>query len=199
MSLFNLFRKNKASSQNIDELNVHENEIYFHEDMYCQVELVPRENIFHLEKENEKINEFSKEHLDGTGYTDIYVRENSPISIAERKITIDNLHNFLTPIGFTKSETVYYGYGSEKIKSDNTNAYRLNRAHIFFDYKEDIVTAFWINGFRFHKSEEFKKKLMVILYAIGNEYNVVLNDWDLSVTVDLSSKIEIEKYLNEGF
>lgn len=198
--MFNFFKKAvKNIHQIIPKVIEGENEIYFHEDLFCQVEFIPRENIFHLEKENEAINEFSREHSDEMGYSGIYVREENPISISERNIDVNNLDALLLDLGFAKADTVYYGYASEKIKCSNTNAYRLKNSDIFFEYKNQIVTAFWISGFRFRKDELVKSNLKSILSAIGSEYNVVLNDWDLSVTIDLSKETEIEKYLNEGF
>jgi hypothetical protein len=157
------------------------------------------ENIFHLEKENEAINEFSKEHSDGTGYSAIYIRDENPVSISERNIDVNDLDALLVDLGFTKADIVYYGYSSEKMKCNNTNAYRLDKSDIFFEYKNQIVTAFWISGFRFRKDDLIKSNLKSALLVIGRKYNVALNDWDLSVTIDLSKETEIDKYLNEGF
>jgi hypothetical protein len=34
-----------------------------------------------------------------------------------------------------------------------------------------------------------------VLWKIGDELNLLLNDWDLTVVIDLKDESEIEKYL----
>ena len=198
MSIFSFFKKSikPVQSNASDKIG---NEIYFHEDLFCQVEFVPRENIARLADQNNTISGFSEKHFDGIGYTDIYERDNHHIPITKRNIKIDDLDKCLSNHGFVKADIVYYGYASQRIKCENTNAYRFNKSDMFFEYKNNIVTAFWINGFRFISDESEKLKIKDVLLAIGTKYNLVLNDWDLCVTVDLHHEVEILKYLNEEF
>jgi hypothetical protein len=127
----------------------------------------------------------------------MYVRQKSPLTIADKRFTPEQIDSFLLSIGMTKAERIYYGYSSAYWPCKNTNGYILDKAKIIVDYKDDIVTGFWVDGFRFHTAVEIKKKLHNILLRIGNEFNVILNDWDLQTTIDLLNSDMVEKYLNE--
>lgn len=171
---------------------------YYHEDLFRQVEFVPRESIDYLKNENDKVADFAQKHSDGNGFTDIYIRENgNQKSILENKIQIEKVDSLLIELGMKKIENVYYFYNSATVKSKNTIAYELNEAKIFIVYENEFIKDFFVDGFRFHEIEEDKLKLQNILFKIGTEFNLVLNDWDLTEVIDLKNKNEIKKYLNE--
>lgn len=196
MSIFDIFKRKKVQ-QNVIEEN--ETRVYFHEDIYNQVEFLPRENKEYLKSENKKIENFAKENFDGHGFTDIYVRDESPKTISDKKIDFEELDKILLTLGLEKIAEVYEGYGSGKWKCENTFAYVYDRAQIFVSLKDNLVHDFWVDGFRFHKDIETKNKLKSVLWRIGSEMNLLLNDWDLTVVIDLKEESEIEKYLNEEF
>ncbi|KIO53019.1 hypothetical protein [Flavobacterium hibernum] len=191
MKLFNFFRRKEIS-----EIQ-HENCIYFHEDLFNQVEFLPRENLSYLKTENKQIEYFGEENSDALGFKDIYMRKDNPITLADKKITLDKLNKILTYYEFKKYSEVYEGYGSAKYKCENTFAYTYDGAEIFVSIKNDFVNDFWINNFRFHEDSETKTKLRNLLSKIGNEIDLILNDWDLATIIDLKDELEIQKYLDE--
>ena len=79
-----------------------ENGFYFHEDFFNQVEFLPRENLFHLKKENEKIENFAEENFNGNGFTNIYLRNENPIIIANKKFTFEKLDKLLLNLDLKK-------------------------------------------------------------------------------------------------
>ena len=174
---------------------------YFHEDFFRQVEFCPRENFDYLKNENKEISKFAEEHSDGNGlFTDIYVREETnQKSIFEKQILLSELDSILLSLGLDRIENVYSGYSSFKEKCKNTIAYKFDTAEIFIVSEENFVKDFFITGFRFYEIEEIKDRLEEILYKIGTEYGLILNDWDLTEVIDLNDRTEIKKYLNEGF
>ena len=175
------------------------NETYFHEDFFRQVEFCPRENFEYLKNENKEIRKFAEEHSDGNGlFTDIYIREETnQKNVLEKQIVITELDFILLNLGLEKIENVYSGYSSFKEKCLNTVAYNFDRAQIFVTSENNFVKDLFITGFRFHEIEEIKNKLEEILYTVGTEYNLILNDWDLTQIIDLNNRNEIKKYLNE--
>lgn len=191
----------KSLLENNQESEVHSiGSAYYHEDLFRQVEFVPRESIEKLRSENDKVAEFAQKHSDGNGFTEIYIREDgNQISILEKKIEIEKIDSLLIKLGMSKIENVYYFYSSTKIKSENTVAYKLNEAQIFIVYENEFIKDFFIDGFRFHEIENYKLELQNILFKIGTEFSLVLNDWDLTEVIDLEIKNEIKKYLNEEF
>lgn len=188
---------NKSENKNLKILDG----IYFHEDFFKQVEFCPRENFEYLIDENKKISKFGIDHSDGDGlFTDIYLREkNNEVTIFERKILLTNLEVILVNLGLVKVPNVYSGYSTLVEKCNNAIAYKLERAEIFIFFEKDYIKDFFVNGFRFHEDQIIKDKLQDTLFKIGTEYDLILNDWDLTEIIDLIDKKEIEKYLNEEF
>lgn len=197
MSIFNIFRRKQVSEIQQEEIEKNEGDIYFHEDSFNQVEFLPCENLSYLKLENEQIENFSKENLDGNSFKDVYMRKENPTTIADRKIEFEKLDKILLEFELKKTSEVYEGYSSSRWKCENTFAYTYDDAEIFIAVKNDFVHDFWVNGFRFHKNIETKTKLKDVLFKIGNELDLILNDWDLSVVIDLKSEVEIQKYLDE--
>lgn len=194
MNIFNLFRRKKVTEQQVEK---NESGIFFHEDSFNQVEFVPRENLSYLQMENEQIESISEENFDGYGFKDIYIRDENPIKLGDRKIAFKELDRILIELKLEKISEVYEGYGSTKWKCENTFAYTFNEAVLFVCQKNDIVQDFWIDNFRFHENDKTKMKLKEVLNKIGDELDLILNDWDLCAIIDLKEDTEIQKYLNE--
>jgi hypothetical protein len=96
----------------------------FHEDDYCQIEILPLSmRSFCLAQMNE-IDEFSATHKTCGGWTDIYLREEPPKSLKELAVPIDlfksSVEKTLTPY-----EKVTTGYGSHVEECRNCFAWRL--------------------------------------------------------------------------
>ncbi len=191
MSLFNWL---KSKNNKPDEKK---SGLYMHEDFYCQVELVPRENFADLKAENEKIDEFTQKHSDGQGFTDIYVREGQNIKTSERKISINEFKALMEACGFQKVDEVYHGYSTYKATCSSTWGFKLDSSAVFCDFKNEMIENIWIDGFRFNRDSEHKEQLINSLFEIGAKWNLLLNDWDLTETFDLRNKKTIEDYISE--
>ena len=187
----------KKTGRNQVEFEPDSNNIYFHEDSYCQVELLPIENLQELESENEKIKEFVKEHFDGWGYTDIYCRDGQGIETAERKIDVKDSESLILCFDFIKAKHISTGYSNYKEECKNTNAYSVDGAVIFCDYDLGIIKNIWLDGFRFQSESEHVKEMVEVLFQIGEKWRLTLNDWDLTENIDLKDRSEIEKYIKE--
>lgn len=64
---------------------------YFHEDDYCQVEILPLENWAYCAKELGLIADFSGKHLapDGGGWTKMYMRGDSQVPTVSKQISFE--------------------------------------------------------------------------------------------------------------
>tara|TARA_R100000935_G_scaffold57652_2_gene92105 strand:+ start:796 stop:1392 length:597 start_codon:yes stop_codon:yes gene_type:complete len=187
--------KNIVKSPKENKWTAEKDAVYFHEDSYRQVEICPIENLSYLKKQNFEIGQFADNHSDGIGYTEIYEREENPISIYDKKIPFSELDELLISLGFEKKTKVYEGYGSTSWRCENTFAYEMNRALIFIYPEGEFVKDFWVDNFRFEKDKEIIVKLKNGLLKIGTEYDLVLNDWNLTMVFDLRNESEIENYL----
>jgi hypothetical protein len=150
-------KDNNTNSQ--EEYKFNSDEVYLHEDFYCQVELLPFENSNELKTENEKIDEFSKKHFDGTGFTDIYGRDEQKTKTSDRNIKLNDFEPFVISLGFEKMRNVYSGYGNYKEKCQNTNAYSIDGATIFCDFEDGLINNIWLDGFRFNNKSQYVKEM----------------------------------------
>ena len=173
------------------------NKLYFHEDFYCQVELLPRETNAELEKENEKIENFAQKHSDGLGFTDIYMRDGPKIKTSERKIHLGDFEKVMIESGFQKYSNVYSGYSSHEELCKNTLGFELDSSIVYCDFENNLIKNIWIDNFRFSNSSDKKEQLINGLFSIGEKWNLILNDWNLTETFDLMNKGEIESYISE--
>ncbi|GAA4976335.1 hypothetical protein [Algibacter aquimarinus] len=162
--------------------------IFYHEDDFCQIEIVPKENLPDLLKQADNIADFSTEN----GYSDIYVREENKVSLKNRQIDKTELEKLLTELGTEKHTEVITGYGSEyRVKSENTIGFGKEYSAVYFDFENEKVKNIWITNL-FGLNND---KVIDVLSKIGEKWNLVLMDWNSSELIDLSNKEMINKYL----
>ena len=162
--------------------------IFYHEDDFCQIEIVPKENLSDLLKQADNIADFSAEN----GYSDIYVREENKVSLKSREIDKTELEKLLTELGTEKHTEVITGYGSDyRVKSENTIGFGKEYSAVYFDFENDKVKNIWVTNL-FGLNHD---KVVDVLSKIGEKWNLVLMDWNSSELIDLSNKEMINKYL----
>ena len=162
--------------------------IFYHEDDFCQIELVPKENLSYLLQQADNIEDFTAEN----GYAKIYVREENKVSLKSRKIDKLELEILLTELGTEKHTEVITGYGSDyRVKSENTIGFGKEYSAIYFDFDNDKVNNIWITNL-FGLNRE---KVVDVISRIGAKWNLVMMDWNRSELIDLSNKEMINNYL----
>jgi hypothetical protein len=152
-------------------------ELYFHEDDYCQIELVPVENKEFVRKQLGDINSFSEEHKspDGYGWTDIYIRSSdTQITLKDYKIKRREFAGIL-PQFAVKYDKVFTGYSSSKRKCKNTAGYSIKGINIFCSYENKYITKIWFD-FCLDKID-MAENLYDILKSITNEYDLLFVHW----------------------
>ena len=98
--------------------------VFFHEDDYCQQEILPAAALSYCRSEIEKIDAFASEHRaqDGIGWTDMYVRDAAPQPLVDLNITRERFTElvgaFLEPF-----EKVTSGAGIHHEPVANTTAF----------------------------------------------------------------------------
>ena len=65
--------------------------IYFHEDDYCQLEVLPLAARQFCLQEMGEIDAFAEEHREGPFYTDMYLREESPETLLQLNLRPEQL------------------------------------------------------------------------------------------------------------
>ncbi len=168
---------------------------FFHEDDYCQREILPLSAKNYCLQQMGEINDFSQEHQSENGsFTDIFIRENSPHRIEELGLRSEQLNvalSFLPPYDLV--ETGYSSYREESEATDGRgNGYEQN---IFWSINESgIVNAIWLDIEIAPITIDMWRKVLI---ALGKIAPVLLADWGWSLCVDLTNPSNIEEYLKE--
>lgn len=168
---------------------------FYHEDDYCQWEILPLTIKGFCLKQMGEIDNFSKEHQLKSGiFTDIFMWEDSPHGIEEldlRPEQLDEILSFLPPYGLV--ETGYSSYREEsKATFGRGNGFGQN---VFWSVNESgIVNALWLD---MTIAPNTKDLWRIVLIALGKMTPVLLADWGWSLCVDLANPIDVEKYIIE--
>ena len=169
--------------------------VYFHEDDYLQIELLPKENFSYLKSENDKINGFAKQHAVGAGFDQMFQRGAAQVPTEQLQIKLEDFDEVTSQFGFEKAEIVCTGYGAYEEPCTNTNAYQRCDSLIFCDYEQGIIHNIWLEGFYNTSNSHCNQLQFEILFQIGQKWGFILNDWNASVLVVLEDELDIEAYM----
>ena len=169
--------------------------IDFHEDDYCQIEILLIENIEFCMRQAGLISEFSNEHLAGAGWNDVFIRAENPISLHEKKISVKLLEKSLEGV-IRKIDVLYTGFGSYRKKCKNTKAFGENKnVVLFFEEKGKFVTNIWLTLDVCEENDiTLAKNMLTALSSIGN---FIIADWGWNFVKDINQSEDIEQYLRK--
>lgn len=193
MGLFDIFRNRKQLEPEKAQQTFDGPTIFYHEDDFRQVEIVPYDNFSTLKTESEKVDTFAEEHFYGAGFTDIYVRnDQSNTKLNQRRIAPNDLEKILGLLGFDRIPNVLTGYGQNyREQHKDCIAFGKDYCAVYYDFKDNVVDHIWFtNHWRMDKV-----KLAECLHGLGQQWNLLLQDWNLTITVDLCDKNSIDQYL----
>lgn len=158
-------------------------ESYFHEDDYCQIEILPIDNLKFCLEQAAKISEFSEKHQNGMGWDAMYAREESPKKLLDLGITLQQLRDGLSEI-LPEYNEVYTGFGSSQIQCTNTHAFGQDNGETLFSEVNDSkkITSLWVSD------------SMPELLCLPKYDRLLLADWGWEFICPLSNKKQLESY-----
>jgi hypothetical protein len=170
-------------------------EAFFHEDDYCQIEILPASNWNYCLSQLREIGKFSDKHFEGIGWTDMHIRGESPRQLKSLNINARNLTSSLSQI-LVPFERVLTGYSSLREEAEQTMAFGSETSSIIFvEYDlNDIVEAIWLD-FGIAKRED-KQLAQATLQHLGRMNEIILVDWNLGKMVKLSDHDELMSYFD---
>lgn len=168
-------------------------DLFFHEDFFCQIELVPKENCFHIKRTFESF----PEAIDKNGFNSCIVRPEHPISVAEKQIPFKAIKAVLdsTTNGFYAN--VYSGYGNNKFRIKDAFAWDHNHYGIFVQHNNQVVERIWLWYEHQFVQNNNGEPLCKALNTLGNRFSLILADWNRELAIDLSSTNKISAYLTD--
>jgi hypothetical protein len=167
-------------------------ELYYHEDDYCGIELVPMDNEKFIKNEQDEIFNFAEEHRVSNGsFTDVYIRKEHPKKLEEYEIDYIEMDKVLSEIT-KKYEKVTTGYGFEN-ECENTIGYRFNEINIFIKNNGKYITTIWFDFYLDQLSTA--QDLYKILKIIVQDYDLMFVDWSWGFYSRVKYDLELENKL----
>lgn len=169
--------------------------IYYHEDFYRQIELVPEENYFAT---NKFIDNLLPKEGSIYGFKNISVRLEQKIKLTDRKITVEEVNKILTPISLSYSENVTTGYGQSSWREKNTVVWGFEQFGIFVKYQNHIVEAIWLSDSPAFPQLKTNKHLTFGIFSIAKKYSLILIDWNNEIICRIRSENDVREYLYQN-
>jgi len=161
-------------------------EIYFHEDDYCQQELLPHDALAFAEAEVRKIGEFADAHraAGGIGWTDVYVRQKPPVGFRALGMKKEDIDAVISP-HLPPFDLLYTGYDSYRERCRKAAAWGTSQQNaLFADWDNDgVITNVWTQFF-----ESNEKSLLATskaVAALGMLHSLIYVDWAWGYTCEL--------------
>lgn len=167
----------------------------FWEDDYCQIEIVPKKNMAHIELSIQNIEDLTEKSITEYGFNEIFIRDGFPFPTLNEEFRIEYFDKIFTEKGFEKAEQVRYD-GNSIIECSPTtlNAFSLQGFTFFYDCKEDFISNIWVSS-SFITSSGYFNKILEALYELGESCEFVLINWNNLELIDLGDRNHIKEYL----
>lgn len=161
-------------------------EAYFHEDDYCQVELLPVDNLQHCLQQMGEQQVFADAHASGAGWTDMYVRSAPPSPLSALGITATQLRQALGAV-LPPYDAVFTGYGSYRVACENVLAFGGDKTETLFAGINDdgVVADLWCSD------------AMAELLLLPLPQQLLLADWNAGLACPLAERALFARYLQE--
>lgn len=159
-------------------MNNANNDVYFHEDEYCQQEILPASALDFCRNQLTEIDEFATEHQapGGVGWTKMYLREDSPQKLSDLNITKEAFRSVMKE-HLPEISVVYTGYSSYRELCQRTVGFGYHTDCIIYaDWNEqDIVDSIWTGIFTTKETE--LAAAVSALQNLGKQFPLIYVDW----------------------
>ncbi len=170
----------------------------FWEDDYCQVEIVPLENKTFINKQFGQIEDLSAKSKTNYGFTDTFVRGPKPTPTISKEIRVDYLESLLSRFQFLKAKFIRFEKEILNCETGSTKAFGFPSFTIFFDTKGEFVKNIWVHIGIIISAPQFDN-IQSALYALDEECELMLVDWNSLELFDLADQTQIEQYLSRSW
>ena len=99
------------------------NSIFFHEDNYCQIELLPIENPLMKRSEADLTKDYSEKNLTEDGFISVTSISQTTYPINTLNITLKQFQIILNETCLFFYDKVYTGYSTQRIVKKNTHGF----------------------------------------------------------------------------
>jgi hypothetical protein len=172
--------------------------VFYHEDNYCVIELLPIQTIFPESQSIGEIGNDSEINYIDQRFTEINDRSVVKYPLARLKINQLLFESLLKEDALFFFDTVYTGYSSYREIKTDTHAFGYENYVIYYTAVEGTVILSWVDYNSLSDTmNEQPIGLKKALYKIGVLYKLMLVDWGEGIFVNLSKENDIAKYIKE--
>ncbi len=170
-------------------------EVNFHEDDYCQLELVSEQNEHFCNEQMQKVSEFAAAHQAEVGWTDVYVRSANPVPLSSVKITRSDFARCM-PVAMEPFDQVLTGCSSFRTECKRTIAFGPHPSLVAFAELDDgdIVQAVW---FTFDLASQEDVEIAMELMRGLACWPVLVADWGWSRLFHVNDIDAFESYFQQ--
>ena len=167
--------------------------LHFHEDSYCQIELLPRAAYDFCAGELLVIRDFAEAHREADGFTDMYMRGPPPSGLRDAKIALPGLHEFVGD-RLPFHAVVTTGYSTFVEVAALTIGFGDPSCCLFFELDDaENVRSGWAH-LASHDPVAYERMGQVLM-DMGACLDLILVDWERSVLVSLDEPSRLSAYL----
>jgi hypothetical protein len=165
---------------------------FFHEDDYCQVEVLPIAARGYCLAEMGHIDEFAEAHWDGAGFNEIYVRAEPPLPLSSLNITLSEWQSSVEP-PLPRFTQVLTGYSSYREPCPSVVGWGLDEGQAVFARvgESGVVGPVWL---ALHGVERVGLWCRV-LRSLPRAAELLIADWNAGQVVLLDDEVRLAAYL----
>ena len=169
-------------------------ETYFHEDDYCQVEVLPATNYEFCRNQLGEIESFSTKHDTGFGWTDMFIRSDAPTELKSAGLLESEVESELATY-LPKYDRVFTGYSTYREECKNTIAFGVNDNFVMYaDIGHGVVTKLWLTIYGLQDSDIANAQRLIDYLSRSH---LMLVDWSMSAIVAFADSNAVGQYLLE--
>ena len=163
------------------------------EDDYLMIEFLPAENIDFVKKEVALINGFAEQHFDGFVFTNITVKQESPIKTCDRLIKISDLEGIMRKAGLERITKIRLQDVGIMEKEKTPFAFGTTDYGIICEQQNGILQNLWATGHI--PGVEHQEKLIDATMNLGKEFNLIAVNWYIAECFDIKSPTLAQKFV----
>ncbi|WP_448699867.1 hypothetical protein ACFGVR_22270 [Mucilaginibacter sp. AW1-3] len=175
------------------------NSVFFHEDNYCQIELLPVQNLLTRQFDTDEVKRYAESNFTGDGFLNCSCRDEVAYPIKNLNIDKKEFKALIKTASLFYFDTVYTGYSSHRIPKKNTRGFGFENYVLYYEFQDDIITNCWLDYNPIaDELNTYPERLQNILLQLGSAYGLILIDWNECLTVNLANKHALCDYMKEA-
>lgn len=172
--------------------------VFFHEDDYCQIELLPVQNLFTKHGETVVIKDYSEKHFTEDGFINIISRNQVALPLSKLNITYYDFQSLLKQDALFHFDKIYTGYSSYRELKKNIHGFGFENYILYYEFCNNLILNAWVDYNNISDTlNVYPEKLQNAFFKLGEDLNLILVDWNQLTTIILKNKTSVTDYVTD--